>query len=314
MSSGSLKSAVCIMTVVMVSSGVSGDELFDAQKSRFEQMAEELIARGNLAEDIGEKQQVTRDSSPDGHQALPKTVATIGSASITYPPYGFEWKIVPYGWYWESSDEILPSFYSFTQGFKDFDVFSAFLVTEIHLNSTAYQAAEIDMELAQSYDATMYETMTSTTFNGYPAYHNAYAYSTDLDISVDSWFFDVNGTVYAFVIFTTVQDWNENNALYLMMRSLLQFPGTTLAKTRPSQTHGKPVIQYYPAPDGSVSFSYVPHNSELFVYDLRGKLIRQLSGSTWDGLDHTGKRVSSGFYVTNIKMPQMEENVRFYKR
>ena len=67
---------------------------------------------------------------------------------------------------------------------------------------------------------------------------------------------------------------------------------------RPNPSRGEVTIHYAPARNGS---------AVIFVYDIRGRLVRSLGKTespgtlTWDGTDHAGDRVSPGVYFLRIE-------------
>jgi hypothetical protein len=177
---------------------------------------------------------------------------------------------------------------------------------------TSYDHAVNGINVAISNSATIYNNKTLTTFNGYTAYYNSYSYTTTNQWSVDEWHFTVAGVSYTYKIFTTVADWNINGTYYGFLRIGLIFPASSLIKATVS-TLEKPKISYYSNLNGSVTFSGLSSNSNLFIYDISGKLIRSIVGNTWDGLTNAGTKVKSGFYVTNIKMDG-ESNIKILRK
>lgn len=259
--------------------------------------------------------------SPKQKVGLPKQGAdrallasTVGSAVITYSPYNFEWMIFSGGWYWNSTDQY-SSFYSISQNYYVSLTYSAILSLSIYRTSTtAYDEAVTGIIVATTDKATILENKTQTTFNGYPAYYNSFTYTTTSSWSIDEWYFTVSGTTYRYSIFTTVADWNANKTYYNLLKIGVVLPTKTLSKSN-SKSQFKPFVSYYSAPNGTINFSGLPNNnSMLFIYDIAGTLIRNLNGNTWDGLSNDGLKVTNGFYVTNIKMPEGSVSLKILKK
>lgn len=306
------------LIVIFVSSSFAVSQIaFDEAKNYQSQMAASMEAY--LSKPLTPNKTVISSVQKDPLGAesigLPKTLATVGSAVITYSLYNFQWMIFSGGWYWSSSDQY-SSFYTIDQRHDDFTSYKAFLSLWIYRTATtAYNCAVTGITIANGNSATIYENKTLTEFNGNTAYYNSYSYTSNsgYSYSVDEWYFTVSGTTYQYKIFTTIDDWNANKTLYGLLKTGLIFPIQTLTKTTTTPT-AKPLISYYPNLNGSVTFSGLPINANLFIYDISGNLIRNITGNTWDGLTNAGNKVSSGFYVTNIKMSEGVSSIKILKR
>lgn len=287
------------------------DDVISNQQSIMSKMDLKLPNSSNVAQESGSP--IKKDPLSSQPIGLPKAMATVGSAVITYTPYNFQWMIFSGGWYWNSSDQY-SSFYTIDQNYENYASYSASITLYIWRSTgTAYDHAVTGVTVATKNNATIYQNKTLTTFNGFTAYYNSYSYTTTYQWSVDEWHFTVAGVSYTYKIFTTVADWNANSTYYNLLKIGLFFPAQTLSKSTASIPL-RPQISYYPNTNGSVTFSGLPSNAKLFIYDISGNLIRSIVGNTWDGLTDSGTRVTSGFYVTNIKMAEGESNIKIFKK
>lgn len=97
------------------------------------------------------------------------------------------------------------------------------------------------------------------------------------------------------------------------MMNGIYFPSTTFAQNINIERN-KPSITYYPSSSGAINFKGIPENTEMYIYDMSGRLIRNVQGSYWDGLNKSGSQVRNGYYVTNIKMPEGVVNMKILKK
>lgn len=236
--------------------------------------------------------------------SLAATAAAESFAEIRSSAYGFEWLLLSGGWYWDS-DSTYVSFDEITQDFNDLDTFAATFSLLIFADALDPQTLA-NQDITDNSGKTNYsavEEATETTFAGETAYYNSYAYtSAAVDWSYDKWFLVNDNVTYMFEVFTTLEDYNANATLYMLMADVaLTFSQASIGKSVADATRA-PAISYYPARDGSVRFDLAGLQSDLYIYGVDGSLVRTLRGtSIWDGKDMAGRSVSTGYYVTNIK-------------
>lgn len=240
--------------------------------------------------------------------------ASVGSATISHYLYNFRWLIFSGGWYWKSTDEY-SSFYYIHQSYEDFSKYGASLMLQIYrISGSPYYMASLGIDLANENNAKIYSNKSLTTFDGHTAYYNSYTYlSSGYTWSVDEWFFSDSGITYSYKIFTLLSDWVKNSTYYNFLRIGFYFKNGVSSQNE-STDRTRPSISYFPKPNGSITFSGVPENSELFIYDLSGKLIQRVYGDSWNGRCRFGSKVQSGFYISNIKMPDGEVSVKILKK
>lgn len=246
--------------------------------------------------------QIKKPAKPTLH----KIMATIGSATITYSKYPFEWLIIPGGWYWESTDEYT-SFYFIKQRHENFSTYKATLGLDIYkINISPLDAATAGVNRATNNNANFYEKKVKTTFNGYTAYKNSFVEDY---FSYDEWYFEINNQTYTYQIFTTVNDWNENKNLYTVLTLGLILPENTLSKS--NAISNKTYNISYINSNNITKFLNVPKNTTMNIYNIKGVLLKTLYyNQPWDGTSSKGKISPPGFYISKIN----DQSLYFYKK
>lgn len=244
---------------------------------------------------------------------------SFGFGSLKSEKHNFDWMIFSDGWYWESSD-TLSNYYYMDQNNNDETLFLAILSLNIYKSAvSANFLANDDADYAKSKSAEIAAEQVADTVGGNNAIYNSYSFEIDeVVVSYDNWYFTNNGITYCYSILTTLEDWNENGLTYLLMQEGLVFEDLASVKHN-KDNRSSMFVKYYETMAGKVNFdiSYDNGNkvNEIFVYDVKGKLVRRLfNTSVWDGCDELGNKINSGFYVTNIKMKGREFRVKVFKR
>lgn len=241
------------------------------------------------------------EQSVDVEAGLGKTAAgAIGFAAIEAIGYTFKWMVFSGGWYWQTTDQYT-TFYYLTQDNRN--TYGATLALYVdRIGTTPSEWADLVVSVAQSNNATFSSQKVLSTFAGQSAYYTSYTYTTTYTWKVESWTFQHSGQAYEYRLFTTLTDWNTYSSMYGIVKQGLFFPQSTVAKQVVTTEPVKPFLDYYAAPNGSITFNLPAHSNEIYIYDIKGKLIRSLVNTkVWDGKDALGISVSSGFYVSNIR-------------
>lgn len=301
-----------LLLIALLAGSLHADVLSDMQAA--------TSKRQQRAIDRGAKPSVAARKAPSAAKA--RGIDAIAAAANSYADirssaYNFEWLLPSGGWYWDS-DTSYSTFDVIFQEFNDISTFEATISLLVFNGSpnpqTLAQGAVDDASLEANYAANA--EVYDTTFADNPAFYNSYAYtSSGFDWSYDQWYFINDGVTYLFEIFTTLDDWNANGPFYLTVAEVGVTFNQTGAAKQANQETSRPKISYFPTLDGRTQFTANGFGTDIYIYDVNGRLVRSLSGTNiWDGKDVSGSTVGTGFYVSNVKTPQGIYRMKMLKK